>query len=138
MLPSDDSRQPLTRESELAAVLTEVIDRQRSGDRPTLAEYLARYPHLEDDLRGHFEMIELLEGESWMATPPNALGDAISSLPEAVQELIFLRNFQRLSWAEIASRRREPEESLRRTYACALKVLLERCSGPLGAGRPAE
>src|SRR5262245_53844383 len=40
----------------------EFLARKRKGDKPTLAEYTARYPHLADQIRDLFPALLLIEG----------------------------------------------------------------------------
>jgi serine/threonine protein kinase/WD40 repeat protein len=39
----------------------EFLERRRRGERPTLAEYTARYPHLADEIREFFPVLGLVE-----------------------------------------------------------------------------
>src|SRR6516225_5343629 len=39
----------------------EFLERKRKGQRPTVAEYLARYPHLADEIRDVFPVLGLVE-----------------------------------------------------------------------------
>lgn len=126
----------------IGAILAEVIQRRRDGEMPRVEEYVAKHPVLETVLREHFQMLELLEhdapgafagGASGQIAPETAelakrLGPAISALPDRMQRVIFLRNFENLRWAEIAERVGEDEEVLRRGYASVMRELLERCS----------
>jgi WD40 repeat protein/serine/threonine protein kinase len=43
------------------ALAEEFLERQRQGERPTVAEYLERYPHLAEEIRAFFPALELLE-----------------------------------------------------------------------------
>jgi DNA-directed RNA polymerase specialized sigma24 family protein len=128
----------------LGLILSEVIDRLRRGDRPTASEYVERYPHLREDIEAHFQTIFLLEGEA--QEPPHRgagqdgsgsadqessshpIAEMIAEQPPLVQRLIFLRNFQRLRWEEIAAILNRPEAELRRSYARALREIIERCT----------
>ncbi len=39
----------------------EFLERKRKGERPAVAEYLARYPHLADEIRDVFPVLGLVE-----------------------------------------------------------------------------
>ena len=43
------------------ALAEEFLERKRQGQRPTVAEYLARYPHLADEIRDVFPVLGLVE-----------------------------------------------------------------------------
>src|SRR5262249_19157109 len=43
------------------ALAEEYLARRHQGQRPTLAEYLERYPHLADEIRACFPALELIE-----------------------------------------------------------------------------
>ena len=116
-----------------------MIDRRRSGERPTASEYVQKYPHLRKEIEADFRTIEILEGPS-----PEPPGEAESGLPVAgagppigemiagqtplVQRMIFLRNFRKLRWEQITDLLGRPEADLRRSYAHALREIIERCS----------
>jgi serine/threonine protein kinase/Flp pilus assembly protein TadD len=79
MSDSDSAADPL---DELAC---EFVERHRRGERPALSEYIARYPHLADDIREVFPALILMEqaragpetGSEKPAAPPplERLGD---------------------------------------------------------------
>jgi RNA polymerase sigma factor (sigma-70 family) len=125
--PIDDDPELDAREQELGAVLAEIIERHRSGESVFLDEYIARFPHLAEDLRGHLEMLAILETLPARADAPESLGDVIAALPEEMQQILFLRHFRPATWHEIASQLGQSEESVRRQYADALGQILKRC-----------
>jgi eukaryotic-like serine/threonine-protein kinase len=43
------------------ALAEEFLERKRQGERPTVAEYLARYPHLAEEIREFFPVLGLVE-----------------------------------------------------------------------------
>ena len=43
------------------ALAEEFLERKRKGERPTVAEYLARYPHLAEEIRDVFPVLGLVE-----------------------------------------------------------------------------
>src|SRR5271166_67320 len=43
------------------ALAEEFVERKRKGERPTVAEYLARYPHLAAEIRDVFPVLGLVE-----------------------------------------------------------------------------
>src|SRR6516165_2843615 len=43
------------------ALAEEFLERRRRGERPTLAEYAARYPELADEIRAFFPVLGLVE-----------------------------------------------------------------------------
>src|SRR5271165_4151841 len=45
----------------VAALAEEYLERKRRGDKPTVEEYLARYPHLADEIRDVFPVLGLVE-----------------------------------------------------------------------------
>ena len=55
MNPSSEDRDPL----ELLA--DEFLERRRTGQSPTVGEYVDRYPHLADQIRDVFPALELME-----------------------------------------------------------------------------
>src|SRR6516165_7737430 len=55
---SDSVSSAITVES----LVEEFLERKRRGEEPTLAEYLARYPHLADEIRDVFPVLGLVEG----------------------------------------------------------------------------
>ncbi len=132
----------------MGAILSEVIRRLRDGETPRVEEYIAKFPQFEGVLRDHFQVLGLLEGQDFGASggvtsgeeaagrrPPSLagrLGPTIAALPERLQRVIFLRNFEKLRWSEIARQVGQPEEDLRREYAAALRELVECCSAPAG------
>jgi DNA-directed RNA polymerase specialized sigma24 family protein len=122
----------------LGDILCEAIDRWRSGERPTAAEYAQKYPHLREEIEADFGTIEILESSSpgplelegglaaADAGPP--IAEMIAEQSPLVQKMIFLRNFRRLRWEEITRLLGQPESDLRRSYASALREIIERCS----------
>ncbi len=118
----------------LGAILCEVIDRRRRGEFPTASEYALRYPHLRKEIEADLHTISLLEGdeetrESVTAALPR-VGWLIARLPALEQHIIFLRNFEKRRWEEIARILDRQEMDLRRTYAGAIGDLLAKCSPP--------
>ena len=43
------------------ALAEEFLERKRQGEKPTVAEYIARYPHLADEIRDVFPVLGLVE-----------------------------------------------------------------------------
>jgi DNA-directed RNA polymerase specialized sigma24 family protein len=122
----------------LGEIVAEVIDRIRDGQEPRPEEYVARHPHLREEIQAHFETISLLEGRPAAAgaagavatgTVPTPLVEVLAALPPRLQRLIFLRNFEKRRWEEIARLLGEPEMELRRSYARVIHELLSRGSG---------
>ncbi len=130
----------------LGAILAEIIERRRRGEKPEVSEYVEKYPGLEGAIREQLQMVELLEGtdlagkgaaegmEPRKGSASDLLGQTISAFSEALQRVIFLKNFEGLRWPEIARQLGEPEEKLRREYARAVRELIERCSTALERG----
>jgi len=128
----------------LGDILREAIDRWRSGERPTAAEYAGKYPHLREEIEADFSTIEILESSSGAFPPRSPQGDVgvfpagadagppiaemIAEQSPLVQKMIFLRNFRKLRWEEISRLLGQPESVLRRSYASALHEIIERCS----------
>src|SRR5262245_13583287 len=120
----------------LGDILREAIDRRRSGERPTASEYAEKYPHLRKEIEADFCTIELLEGSS--PDPPGRpesmpIAKIIAGQSPLVQRMIFLRNFRKLRWEEITGLLGRPEAELRRSYASALREILECCSSGEGS-----
>jgi serine/threonine protein kinase len=59
------------------ALAEEFLERKRKGERPSVAEYLARYPHLAEEIRDVFPVLGLVEDFK-----PGS-GDATGSLANA-------------------------------------------------------
>jgi DNA-directed RNA polymerase specialized sigma24 family protein len=128
----------------LGDILREAIDRWRSGERPTAAEYAQKYPHLREEIEADFRTIEILEastpgapggapaqatgGGLAVAGSGTAIAELLAEQPPLVQRLIFLRNFRKLRWEEITRFLGRPEAELRRSYARALREIIDRCS----------
>ncbi len=127
---NEASNQPVARHPDLiAAVLEEIIDRRRNGERPNIEEYVEKYPQFREEIETHFSTIAFLEGESEKrVSGAPTLADAIARFPPQLQRVIYLRNFKNLKWAEISQIVGEPEMELRRKYASAIEVLLEQRS----------
>jgi len=129
----------------MGAILAEVIDRRRAGEHPSPADYVERHPRLRKEIEAHFETIELLEGTGPPPASPQPsapggpaedrspsegaprIGELIADLSPLIQRLIYLRNFERKTWEEIARALDRPETELRRGYAQAIRQLIERC-----------
>jgi hypothetical protein len=54
---SDATADAITVES----LAEEFLERKRRGEQPTVAEYVARYPHLADEIREVFPVLGLVE-----------------------------------------------------------------------------
>ena len=46
---------------EVESLAEEFLERKRRGEDPTIAEYIARYPHLADEIREVFPVLGLVE-----------------------------------------------------------------------------
>ena len=55
--PGADNGADTARDAQIGAVLNEFFDRRASGEPVSEAEFLARYPDLADELRGHFAVL---------------------------------------------------------------------------------
>jgi len=118
----------------IASVVSEAIDRRRRGEDPTADEYVRRYPRLRAEIEAEFETIALLEGKgAAVAGEACPLGELISSLPPLTQRMIFLRDFEKRHWDEIARLLGQPELELRQSYTKAIRGLIERGSPQAGA-----
>ena len=66
-------------QAELDRLVEEFIDRERSGECPTISEYTRRHPDLADDIRRVFPMLAILEGvkstETESTLPGKEFGD---------------------------------------------------------------
>src|SRR5262249_52251644 len=69
----------------LTRLADEVAARYRAGERPTLQEYLGRYPHLADDLRELFPA--LAEVEQVKEDHQQAAGQEAAPPEPALQQL---------------------------------------------------
>ncbi len=78
-----------TGSNSVEALAEEFLERKRKGERPTVAEYLARYPHLAEEIRDVFPVLGLVEDfkpGSGDATGSFA-GAAIPGLEKPVERL---------------------------------------------------
>ena len=65
-------------ESEFERILEEILNRRAAGERPTLEEYIAKYPQFEGALGEQFETLRVLEelmSEEGSAPPPDTILD---------------------------------------------------------------
>jgi serine/threonine protein kinase len=53
--------EPVSSSLSVEALAEEFLERRRQGQRPTVAEYLQRYPHLADEIRAFFPALGLIE-----------------------------------------------------------------------------
>jgi WD40 repeat protein/serine/threonine protein kinase len=53
--------EPVSSSLSVEALAEEFLERQRQGQRPTVAEYVDRYPHLADEIRAFFPALGLIE-----------------------------------------------------------------------------
>jgi WD40 repeat protein/serine/threonine protein kinase len=53
--------EPVSSSLSVEALAEEFLERQRQGQRPTVAEYLERYPHLADEIQAFFPTLGLIE-----------------------------------------------------------------------------
>ena len=53
--------EPVSSSLSVEALAEEFLERRRQGQRPTLAEYVERYPHLADEIRAFFPALGLIE-----------------------------------------------------------------------------
>ncbi|MDB5385052.1 MAG: protein kinase family protein, partial [Planctomycetaceae bacterium] len=89
---------PDPREVELDLVYNEVVILEELGENPSLDGYLERYPHLEEDLKLHFEIHRLLNDQLLADHQEPALETG--------------NNGSEDSWPETRVRAREPKLSL--------------------------
>ncbi len=55
-------------EAQLDVIYNEVVVREELGENPSVAEYVVRYPHLEEDLALHFEVHHAVQGKFAVGT----------------------------------------------------------------------
>ena len=53
--------EPVSSSLSVEALAEDFLERQRQGQRPTVTEYVERYPHLADEIRAFFPALGLLE-----------------------------------------------------------------------------
>ncbi len=130
-------------EEALAAILAEAIERLRRGETPQPGDYAERYPHLREGIQSHFETLELLDelgreqaersripaAALASGEPAASVGSLIAGLSPLLQRVIYLRNFEKRLWSEIASIAGRPEMELRRLHAGAIRELIRQTSG---------
>ncbi len=83
MSASSEERNPVE------VLAEEFLDRQRRGERPTLDEYLQRYPHLADRIRALFPALLMMEdlGESSGGTTGSLAADNGAAVGVRLQRL---------------------------------------------------
>jgi hypothetical protein len=53
--------EPVSSSVSVEELAEEFLERQRQGQRPTVAEYLERYPHLAEEIQAFFPTLGLIE-----------------------------------------------------------------------------
>jgi hypothetical protein len=111
----------------LAEIVAQVIERRRRGEKPDIEEYQRKHPELAQEIEGQVRMIEVLEGDRRLEGPGSqpSLGEILAAQPLSVQRIVYLRNFEKRSWQEIAGALGQPEHELRRIYSHVLRELLD-------------
>lgn len=69
-----DSSLPSSHDVLLDLIYNEIVVREELGESPSLEEYIAQYPHLERDLRLHFEVHRAVQDELLASTFEDGLG----------------------------------------------------------------
>src|SRR5512145_848297 len=110
----------------LAQIVAQVIERRQRGERPDIGEYQLRHPELAEEIEGQLRMIEILEGDRDLddrcaagAEPGEcpSLGEILARHSLIAQKIVFLRNFERRPWKELAEALGRPEQELRAVYS---------------------
>lgn len=77
-------------------IVESYIDRQRRGERPSITEYLERYPWAAEEIRSILPMVELLEELGSEAEPPLAAAESSpTTVPGQLGEFRILREIGR-------------------------------------------
>jgi len=125
---SDATADAITVES----LAEEFLERKRRGERPTVAEYVARYPHLADEIRDVFPVLGLVEDfkpSSGDATG-TFVGAEIPGLEKRLERLGDYRVIREVGRGGMGVVYEAEQESLSRRVA--LKVLVaHRLSDPM-------
>ncbi|HEV3165887.1 MAG TPA: serine/threonine-protein kinase [Isosphaeraceae bacterium] len=75
----------------LDVLAEEFVNRLRKGDRPTTAEYAARYPALVDRIQALFPALVAMEEADTIAAPFAGFMGPASPVPERISEFLILR-----------------------------------------------
>ena len=111
-----------TGSNSVEALAEEFLERKRKGERPTVAEYLARYPHLAEEIRDVFPVLGLVEDfkpGSGDATGSFA-GAAIPGLEKPVERLGDFRLLREVGRGGMGVVYEAEQESLGRRVALKL------------------
>ncbi|MBI4586688.1 MAG: sigma-70 family RNA polymerase sigma factor [Planctomycetes bacterium] len=125
-----DHPKNLDDEEILGGILVDAIDRLRRGECPAAEEYALKHPRLRGEIEERLRILQILEagGGGKSATGGADLAAAIATFSPGLQRLFYLRHFESRPWPEIARLLAEPEETLRRQHARALKELMLKCA----------
>ncbi len=117
----------------LGRLMANAVERLRAGETPTAGEIARQIPEHEKDVRAALATLKCLEaaGAKHRNSPEGlesgveSLGDHLNRLPLLTQRVIYLRDFKKLPWKEIANVLGRQEKELRKVYARTVKELVE-------------
>src|SRR5262252_5584284 len=105
--------EPVSSSLSVEALAEEFLERQRQGQRPTVAEYVERYPHLADEIQAFFPTLGLIEafkprsGEQTGSEAASAVPEEPSAPLEQLGDYRILREIGRGGWVSSMRRSRK-------------------------------